>query len=67
MSEDKVNIWFWIFWTGLIVVAYGFVTFTTAIWSPEAAETAGQLGIYGSLAVGIVGIIITILGYLKKR
>jgi len=67
VSEGKIDIWFWAFWVGLILIAYGFVTFATAIWSPEAAETAGQLGIYGSLTVGIIGIIVTILGYVKRR
>ncbi len=65
-KETKTNIWFWVFWIGLVVLAYGLVTFSTAIASPEAAETAGTVGIYGSLAVFIIGIIMTIIGYLKK-
>ena len=68
MSEKvKPGIWFWVFWIGLVVLAYGLVTFSTAIASPEAAETAGTAGVYGSLAVFIIGIIMTVIGYLKKK
>jgi|GEM_PF-3738095 len=68
MSEKvKPGIWSWVFWIGLIILAYGLVTFSTAIASPEAAETAGAIGIYGSLTVFVIGLIMTLIGYLKKK
>ena len=68
MSEEaKPGLWFWVFWLGLVVLAYGLVTFSTAVASPEAAKTAGPVGIYGSLIVFIIGVAMTVVGYFKRK
>ncbi len=66
-EQPKKNVYFWIFWIGFILLAYGLVSFSTAVASPEAFKTAGEIGVYGSISVLLLGMIMIILGYIKKK
>jgi len=67
MSEEKVDIWSWVYWIGLVLFAYGLVTFITSVWSEEAMKTAGVFGLYGAPIIGIIGVILAVIGYFKKK
>lgn len=67
MSQEKTGVWAWIYWIGLVLFAYGLITFITSIWSPKAMETAGAFGLYVAPSICIIGIILTIIGYFKKK
>jgi predicted membrane channel-forming protein YqfA (hemolysin III family) len=67
VGEAKVDVWAWIYWIGLVLFAYGLVTFITSIWSPEAMETAGVFGLYGAPLIGVIGVIMAVVGFVKKE
>ena len=66
-EEKKVDLWSWIYWIGLVLFAYGLITFITSVWSKEAMETAGVYGQYGAPIIALIGIVMAIIGYFKKK
>jgi len=67
MSEKKLDVWSWVYWIGLVIFAYGLVTFITSIWSPEAMKTAGEFGIYGAPTIAVIGIALSVVGFFQRK